>query len=143
MKENAYPNQAAIDAQATENRGALGQARAGAYQNLASNLAARGFGAGSGIGYQGGADIEKGYLQSFGKMQTDLTKFKNTPQFGMPGSAYPTATPGGLETGLGIGGSMMDKAMGYYMMGNLFKNMPSYRNANYYGYPSSQYSYTG
>ena len=117
-KENAYPNEAAVNAAATENRGALGQARSGSYQNLASNLAARGFGSGSGIGIGGGANIEKSYLQGIGKMQTDLTRFRNTPQFGMPQAAYPTQSPTGAM--LGVGGSMMDKAMGYYMMKNLF-----------------------
>lgn len=111
-QQNAYPQPAAVNAAATENRGALGQARLGAYQNLASNMAARGFGSGSGIMAGGGQGIEKGYLQALGKQQTDMTKLANTPMFGMPQSAYPTPVSGGVEQGLGS----MDTALGYYMM---------------------------
>jgi hypothetical protein len=61
----------------------------------------------------GGAQgIEKGYLQALGKQSTDMTKFANTPMFGMPSSAYPTPVSGGVEAGLGG----LDTALGYYMM---------------------------
>ncbi len=124
-RELSKPNEAAIAASATENRGALGQARAGAYKNLASELASKGFGSGSGLGVQGASNIESGYLQSLGKQQTELTKYANTPFFGPPSAVYPTGqnyspTTGAASAGLGVGSSMLDKALGYTMMKNLY-----------------------
>lgn len=119
-QQNAYPRQAAVQAAAKENRGELGQARMSAYQNMASNLAARGWGSGSGLGRAGAANIEKGYLQALGKQATDMTKFANTPMFGMPSNAYVnpqyvTPVSGGTESAL----SGMDTALGYYMMSRM------------------------
>jgi len=117
-KQTAYPNQAAVNAAATENRGALGQTRMGAYQNLASNLAGRGFGSGSGMGLKGASNIENAYLQTIGKMNTDLTKFSNTPQWQPPGGAYPTAAS---SLGYGYGAltesnDLIEAALGYAAM---------------------------
>ena len=114
-QQNAYPRPAAVQAAASENRGQLGQARLGAYQNLASNLASRGWGSGSGLGVQGASNIERGYLQALGKQATDMTKFANTPMFGMPSQAYSSPVSGGTEQAL----SGMDSALGYYMMSQM------------------------
>jgi len=119
-QQNSYPQPAAVQAAAKENRGELGQARMSAYQNMASNLAQRGWGSGSGIGRAGAANIEKGYLQTLGKQATDMTKFANTPMFGMPSNAYVnpqyvTPVSGGTESAL----SGMDTALGYYMMSRM------------------------
>jgi len=121
-QQTAYPSSEAVKATATENRGQLAQGRLGAYQNLASSMAARGFGSGSGNILGGAQDIERSYLQSLGKMGTDLTKYATTPMWGPPSSAYSSPVTGSLEAGLGQGKSMMDTAMGYYMMKNLFGN---------------------
>jgi hypothetical protein len=128
-EENAYPNEAAVKAAATENRGVLGQGRAASYQNLASNLAARGFGSGSGIGIGEGTNIEGNYLKGIGKMQTDLTKFRNTPNYPMPSAAYPTTSGWGAVAG--TAGGFADKALGYAMMKNLYGGMKQPIN-NYY-----------
>lgn len=115
----SLPNQSALNAQATQNRGEAGQARLGAYQNLSSNLAARGFGSGSGLGVQAAGGIESNFLKSLGQQATELTKFGNTRQFAPPGSAYSTPVSGGLETALGKTSSLMDMALGYSMMNRL------------------------
>lgn len=114
-QQNAYPQPAAVKAAATENRGELGQARLSAYQNMASNLASRGWGSGSGLGRSGAANIERGYLQALGKQATDMTKFANTPMFGMPSQAYVSPVSGGTEQALGG----LDTALGYYMMSRM------------------------
>jgi len=116
-QQNAFPNSALVNAQSTQNRGEIGQARLGAYQNLASNLASRGWGSGSGLMAQGGRGIESGYLQSLGKNATEMTKLKNTPMFGMPSAAYQTPVSGGTEQALGG----LDTALGYYMIQNMLK----------------------
>ena len=121
-QQNAYPKPEVVNAAATKNRGQLGQARLGAYQNLASNMAARGFGSGSGIMAGGAQGIEKGYLQGLGKQATDMTKFANTPMFGMPQSAYPTPVAGGPQQALGG----LDTALGYYAMLQAMKGYRGY-----------------
>ncbi len=118
-QQNAFPAPAAVNAAATENRGALGQARLGSYQNLASNLASRGFGSGSGLMAERAGEIESGYLQALGKQGTQMTQFANTPMFGPPSSAYSTPVSGGVSAGLGKGSDLMDTALGFYMMKNL------------------------
>jgi hypothetical protein len=115
----SLPNQDALNAQATQNRGQLGQARAAAYRNLFSNMASRGFGSGSGLGIQGAADIEGQYIKSLGEMATDLTKFGNTRQFAPSGAINATPMAGGTETALGKGANMLDQAMGYPMMSQM------------------------
>ncbi len=117
-KENAFPASSAVNAAATENRGALGQARLSSYQNLASNLAARGFGSGSGLMAQGAADIEGGYLQALGRQGTQSTQFAQTPMFGPPTGYAPVNTmpvSGGTAAGLGKASDLMDTALGFYM----------------------------
>ena len=117
---NAYPNKAALDATAAENRGQLGQARSGAYRNLASQMAARGFGSGSGLMAEKAGDIERGYLGAMGKQASDLTKLANTPMFGPPSGAYSSPMSGALSSGIGQGGGLLDQYLGYYMINNMF-----------------------
>ena len=112
------PDPKALEAAARQNRGQLAQGRLGAYQNLISNMAARGFGSGSGLMVeQASKNIEGPYLKALGQSADELTKFGLTPMFGPPSSAF--ATTGGWESALGKGGDMMDTAMGYYTMKNL------------------------
>jgi hypothetical protein len=115
-----------VGAQAAQNRGALGQARLGAYQNLAGNLAKRGFYSNSGIGIEGASNIEKGYLQGLAQQHAETTKFANTPQFAPPGAAWPQgpqfSVPGGLEASLGSAGNMMNTALGMYMANQALYN---------------------
>lgn len=122
-EDMSKPNEAAVEASATQNRGALAQSRLGAYQSLANQMASRGFGSGSGIMAKGAGDIESSYLKALGNQQTELTKFANTPMFGAPSSAYQSnvfqqPVSGAVSSGL----SGLDTAMGYYMMNNLLKN---------------------
>lgn len=116
-RDTAYPNKAAVNAQATQNRGQLGQARLGATQNLFSNLASRGFASGSGLGAAGMSGINRGYLQGLGNMMTELTKFKNTPMWGPPSAMYPQTGP--WESGFNTLSSMMNQGMGFMMMKNM------------------------
>lgn len=144
------PNPAALEAAATQNRGQLAQAKLGAYQNLASNLASRGFGAGSGMGYGAAQNIEQGYLQGLGQSATELTKFGLTPQFAPPGGVY--ATPGVTPTAggamAGTAGNLMSNALGWTMMKSLYGNQPRYYNAQQaanpysYNYNSPFYAYS-
>jgi hypothetical protein len=120
---NAFPSDATVNAQATQNRGQLGQARLGATQNVGSQLAARGFGPGSGAMAGSLGQINKGYLESLGDMNTELTKFKNTPMFGFPQQGYGTASGGGLSAGLGGATDMMDTAAGLMFAKSIFPNM--------------------
>lgn len=117
-RRTAFPSKAAVNAQALQNRGQLGQARLGAYQDLSGQMAARGFGSGSGQGMLGASNIERGYLQNLANANTELTKFKNTPMFGPPSAIYPST--GGAESGFGTAGSLLNKAAGFYMAKNLF-----------------------
>ena len=113
------PDPSVLEAQAKQNRGQLGQARLGAYKNLASSLAARAFGSGSGLGIEGAGNIESGYLRGLAQSQTDQTKFAGTRQFGMPESAYGVSVPGGIESGLGQMGGILDTALGMFMANKL------------------------
>jgi len=110
----SLPNESAVNAQATQNRGELAQARLGAYQNMGS-IATWGFGPGSGLMEGGAREIESGYLKSLGDMATDLTKFSNTRQFAPPGQAYASATPG-MSQGLG---QMGDQYLGYSILNKI------------------------
>lgn len=122
-QQTAYPNKAAVEASAIQNRGELGQARLGAGQNFFNNLAARGFMSGSGLGAKGQADIERAYAQTYGKMLTDQMKFANTPQQPFPQQAYypQTQTPAAAA---GKGATdYMSMAMGYQNMMNMVKQL--------------------
>ena len=114
-QQTSLPSQAAVSAQAVQNRGALGQARLGAYQNLSKELASRGFGSGSGLGIKGAGDIESAYLRGLGQSQTELTKFANTRQFAPGADAYGYSVPGGTESMLGGMGGLLNTALGMYM----------------------------
>jgi len=116
----AYPNKAALEASAVQNRGQLGQARLGSYQNLASNMAARGFGSGSGLMAGEAGNIERGYLGAMGKQASDLTRFANTPMWGPPSGAYSSPMSGAMSAGIGQGGGLLDQYLGYYMINNMF-----------------------
>lgn len=117
---NAFPNDATVNAQATQNRGSLAQARLGATQNLTSGLATRGFGPGSGAMAGGLGNINKGYLEGLGNMNTELTKFKNTPMFPFPQQGYNTPTLGALGTGVGQTSGLMGDAFEFMMLEKLF-----------------------
>ena len=130
--EMSKPDPGALEAAATQSRGQLAQARLGSYQNLASNLAARGFGAGSGLAAGGAQDIERGYLQSLGQMGTELTKFGLTSQFAPPGGAFgATGQLGAAGAAAGTGANLMGSAYGWSMMKNLYGNQIPSVNLNY------------
>ena len=122
-QQTAFPRPEAISAAATENRGQLGQARLGSYQNLANQLAARGFGSGSGLGYRGAADIERGYGQAYGDMLTGLTKFANTPTSGLPAMAYNQPQQSAMGAGVNWFTGYLDQARGYNDIMKLIQRM--------------------
>jgi hypothetical protein len=147
-QQTSLPNSAAVNAQAVQNRGALGQAKLGAYGSLSKNLAARGFGSGSGLGIKGATDIESTYVKGIGESQTELTKFANTRQFPPGSDAYGYSVPGGTENALGAGGGMLNTALGMYMANKMlnpgqqqavpataYGNWPGYGNQSQYNYP--------
>ena len=119
---NAFPSDSVVNAQATQNRGQLGQARLGATQNVGSQLAARGFGPGSGAMAGAMGNINKGYLEGLGSMNTELTKFKNTPMFPFPQQGYASPTSS-TWSGLGNATDMMDTASGLMFARSIFPNM--------------------
>ena len=147
--QTSLPNTAAVNAQAVQNRGQLGQARLGAYGSLSKNLAARGFGSGSGLGIKGATDIESAYVRGVGESQTELTKFANTRQFAPGQDAYGYSVPGGTESALGTGGGMINTALGMYMANKMLNpgqpqpatevpglgNWAGYGNQSMYNYP--------
>ena len=133
-QSTAYPNKASVDAAAVQNRGQLGQARLGSYQNLASNMAARGFGSGSGLIAEGAGGIEKGWLQALGRSGTELNKFANTPMWGPPSGAYSSPMSGAMSAGIGQGGGLLDQYLGYYMINKMFPGgFGGGTTHNYYG----------
>ncbi len=127
-KANAFPSDAAVNAQATQNRGQFAQARLGAIQNVASNRAARGFGSGSGEMAGAMGDINKGYLESLGNMNTELIKFKNTPMFGFPQQGYGTPNLGGLGSAAGNMSDMLEMGAGLMFAKQMYPNMFSGRS---------------
>ncbi len=126
-QQTAFPRPEAVSAAATENRGQLGQARLGSYQNLANQLAARGFGSGSGLMARGGADIERGYGQAYGNMLTGLTKFANTPTSALPSQGYYQQGQQPQQTAMGAGTNWMtgylDQSRGYNDIIKLIQKM--------------------
>ena len=157
-EQTSKPDPAAVEAQATQNRGEAGQRRLGSYQNLSKNLASRGFGSGSGLGFKGAADIESAYAKTSGESETELTKFANTRQFAPGQDAYGTSVPGGSEAMFGQGSNMLNSALGMYMANKMLNPgtptaatpaMPSYNpyqtgTPNTMGIPSvDQWQYSG
>jgi len=122
----AYPSGAAVKSAGQSLKGQLGQARIGAYQNLSDQMAARGFGPGSGLMARGAGQIESGYMKSLADALTDLTKYATTAQFPPTGSAYysgptqTTQTPIGAI--MGAGSNYLDTAYGFMLMNQLLKN---------------------
>ena len=140
-EQMSKPDPAALAAAGTQNRGQLAQARLGSYKNLASNLAARGFGSGSGLATQGAQNIERGYLQNLGQQATELTKFGLTPQFDPPGGAFgPTGQTSVTGAIAGKGENLMDTALGWTMMKSLYgtPNTGTTGVTNFYDYSAGQ-----
>lgn len=125
-QQNAYPQAGAVNAMNTQLRSGLGQARLQSTQNMTNQLAARGIGAGSGYMAQRQGDIESAYLKGLGSGLTDIQKFANTAQFGMPGAAYYSpqgAQTSGLESATGQAGSLFDTYYGYNQMRKLIQDI--------------------
>jgi len=136
--QTSFPAPAAVNAQATQNRGQLGQARLGSYQSLSKELASRGFGSGSGLGMKGAMDIESAYLKGLGQQQTELTKFANTRQFAPTPDAYGYSVPGGAENALGGASNMLNTALGMYMANKALTGTTT-TNGIPNRYPASKY----
>ena len=120
-QQTAYPSAQAVKAAEQSAKGQLGQARSASYRNLAEQMAARGFGPGSGLMAREAGQIESGYMQSLADVLSDITKFANTPQWAVPSSAYKTATQSPLGAALGTGSNYLDTAYGYMLMNQLLK----------------------
>jgi hypothetical protein len=97
--------------------GKLGQARLASYQSLASELAGRGMGAGSGVGAKRMEGIERGYGKAYSHMLTEFAKPRypyrpGTEQWGGIG-------PGGAAAGAGA--DILEQAMGMLMASKMMK----------------------
>jgi hypothetical protein len=100
-------------------KGELGQARLSAHQNLASQLAARGFGPGSGYMAEQEGDIESNYLKSLGALHLGLTKFAQTPLTWKWWQKQPELS--GAQVFSGETQDLLEQALGFYMMSNVLK----------------------
>lgn len=114
-KKTAYPTLAEKQSAAGE----LGRARLGSYQNLATNLAARGFGPGSGLAGEMAGRIESGY----GKAYSDMLAQMSRPKWPAPsitgGPYYMGAGPG--AAGAGAASDWLNQAAGYYWMSKMLQ----------------------
>ena len=116
-KQNAYPSGEAVTGMREQGQANLATHKAGAYQQMASNLASRGIGPGSGVMQGESEGIEKGYLEALGGFNTELTKFQHTPQFAPGGHISPTNMGSTYQGGEF---DMLNTAMGMMMAQQMF-----------------------
>jgi hypothetical protein len=114
-EETAFPSEDVVAGMKEQGITELGRAKQGSYSQMASNLAARGIGPGSGLMTGGSEELEKGYLQAMGGLTSELSKWAKSPMFQMPSGGYggyspyiPTSYPPNT-------GSMLDTAFGMMM----------------------------
>ena len=120
-QQTAYPSPTAVGAEESNLMAKAAQQRLGATKNIASELAGRGFGSGSGLMAERVMGINQDYLGRISDISTQMAKLRTAgPFWGPPSAAYGIPTSGALEAGMGKGSSMLDTAMGFYMMKNLF-----------------------
>jgi len=122
-RQNAFPSGATVNAMNQTARGNIGQARVGAYQNLGNELAARGFGPGSGIMAKGAGQIEGNYMKTLADSLSSITQFANTPQFGMPQGAFAQPTTGAMGGAVNQAGGLLDTAYGYRLMSDMLAKL--------------------
>jgi len=114
-KETAYPTQAEKESAA----GKLGQARLASYQNLASQLATRGFGPGSTMGAGMARGIESDYGRAYANMLAQMSRPKWPPPGITGGPYYMGAGPG--AAGAAAGSDWLGQAAGYYWMNQMLQ----------------------
>jgi len=122
-QQTAFPS---VEEQQTA-AGKLGQARLGSYQNLASTMASRGFGPGSGYAYKLASDLERGYGQSYADMLARMQQPKYPPPGGM--GYAPQATGDWTQAATGS----INQALGYYYMSQMLQGMQPGMTGGYYG----------
>ena len=91
-------------------RGQLGQAKLGAYQTLASELATRGFGPGSGYAAGRAGGLEGAYGRARAGMEAEMLKPRWRPPTGME-----YAGPGGFEAGA----DWINRLAGFYWLAEM------------------------
>lgn len=133
--KHAYPSAETVAAKKKSGLSTLAIAREEAEARIGSSLAARGFGPGSGAMPEAYEEVEKGYLQSVGKFESDITQWEGTPYGAIPSAAYPTgqyfSSTGTLQQALGMYSAMQMYRSIYGGGGNLGYN------------PYTMYSFTG
>ena len=112
-----YPSSDLVKSLETGELSKLGQARLSSYHNMANELAARGFGPGSGYAAERAGEIESSYLKSIGDLATNLTQFAATPFK----EGWWTKAPGMAETMYGSGADYLSMASGLGRMSNLLR----------------------
>lgn len=95
--------------------GKLGQARQASYQSMASELASRGMGPGSGVGAQRARGIETGYGKAYAHLMSEMGK----PRWPMPGMPH-YGGPGVGGAAVGAGTEALNEAMGYYWASQMY-----------------------
>lgn len=95
--------------------GKLGQARQASYQSLATELASRGMGPGSGVGVKRGRGIEAGYGKAYAHLISEMSK----PRWPLGGMPY-YGGPGVGGAAVGAGADALNEAMGYYWASQMY-----------------------
>lgn len=130
----SLPDPAAVEAARRTGMNTLGQGRSNAYTSMFNQLATRGFGSGSGIGYGQAQGIEGDYLKSLGTLEDQITRFGLTRQFAPGGQTYgftppgpqqvsQVSQPGGWESSLGTMSNILGNMSGMYAANNLLKTL--------------------
>lgn len=114
-EETAFPSKGVVAGMKKEGKANLARVKLGSYEQMASNLASRGMGPGSGLMVGGSEELEKGYMQAMGSLTTELDKWGESPMWQMPGGGYGGYSPYIAPTYTSGGGSALDTAFGMYM----------------------------
>ena len=114
-EETAFPSADVVSGMKEQGAVNLAETRSGSYESMASNLAARGIGPGSGIMQGESAELEKGYMQAMGSLTSELDKFGASPMFQMPSGGYGGYSPYIAPNYYPSQGSALDTAFGMWM----------------------------
>lgn len=131
-QENAYPNKAAVNAQASNAYANLASQLVEAKRNMMEDAAKRGLKGGSLAG--GLSRLNTSANKNYAQLANQLIQFQNTPQFtpsGLGTNMTPTVTP------LANMANSVSGLTGTYLAADAYKNLygnkqPTY-NYNYYG----------
>ena len=116
-RQNAFPNEANVDANLAQANSNLSSRYEIASRKLDEDMAARGVNASSPLYQATRANLLRAKQRDFASMATDLTKFRNTPTQAVPISTY-TGT-----SGLSQAGDSFNSALGLYAGMDAYRNM--------------------